>query len=177
MIKEQFQINKSKDYILIDFNPWLNISLNSILQDFFNTLEKSLKEYSFDVSKNIRKYSNSVLSIHKNDVTESVLKGINLILKSSLTEEFNNLNDLLKKLNKRIVIIIDDFDRLQANEIFEILKLIRNTAGFDTFTYVVAYDKEYLVKSLKNNNIPNPEKFTEKIFKRNRTSSSYKYSD
>ncbi|MFL0204838.1 P-loop NTPase fold protein, partial [Tenacibaculum maritimum] len=87
MIKEQFQINKSKDYILIDFNPWLNISLNSILQDFFNTLEKSLKEYSFDVSKNIRKYSNSVLSIHKNDVTESVLKGINLILKSSLTEE------------------------------------------------------------------------------------------
>ncbi|MFL0152537.1 P-loop NTPase fold protein, partial [Tenacibaculum maritimum] len=46
MIKEQFQINKSKDYILIDFNPWLNISLNSILQDFFNTLEKSLKEYS-----------------------------------------------------------------------------------------------------------------------------------
>ncbi|MFL0110955.1 KAP family P-loop NTPase fold protein [Tenacibaculum maritimum] len=166
MIKEQFQINKSKDYILIDFNPWLNISLNSILQDFFNTLEKSLKEYSFDVSKNIRKYSNSVLSIHKNDVTESVLKGINLILKSSLTEEFNNLNDLLKKLNKRIVIIIDDFDRLQANEIFEILKLIRNTAGFDTFTYVVAYDKEYLVKSLKNNNIPNPEKFTEKIFLR-----------
>ncbi|MFL0119784.1 P-loop NTPase fold protein, partial [Tenacibaculum maritimum] len=73
---------------------------------------------------------------------------------------------LLKKLNKRIVIIIDDFDRLQANEIFEILKLIRNTAGFDTFTYVVAYDKEYLVKSLKNNNIPNPEKFTEKIFLR-----------
>ncbi|WP_407267709.1 P-loop NTPase fold protein [Tenacibaculum maritimum] len=88
------------------------------------------------------------------------------MLKSSLTEEFNNLNDLLKKLNKRIVIIIDDFDRLQANEIFEILKLIRNTAGFDTFTYVVAYDKEYLVKSLKNNNIPNPEKFTEKIFLR-----------
>ena len=166
MIKEQFKINKNKDYILIDFNPWLNISLNSILQDFFNTLEKSLKEYSFDVSKNIRKYSNSVLSIHKNDVTESVLKGINLILKSSLTEEFNNLNDLLKKLNKRIVIVIDDFDRLQANEIFEILKLIRNTAGFNTFTYVVAYDKEYLVESLRNYNIPNPEKFTEKIFLR-----------
>lgn len=164
MIKEAFQNEDNGSTIVVDFNPWLNINLDSIIQDYFNTLENELKDYSIDVSKNIKKYANSVLNINKNSLTESILKGTNLVFEASLTDEFKNLNQLLKKLNKRVIVFIDDFDRLQANEIFEILKLIRNTAGFDTFTYVVAYDKSYLINSLKSFNIPNPENFSEKIF-------------
>lgn len=163
-IKEQFNNNYDKNYIVIDFNPWLNISLNSIIQDYFNTIENELKKHSIDISKNIKKYGNTVLNLNKNKLTESILKGSNLLFEKNLTDEFNNLNELLKKLNKRVLVFIDDFDRLQANEIFEILKLIRNTGGFDTFTYIVAYDKKYLIKSLKAHKIPYPNKFSEKIF-------------
>lgn len=164
LIKEKFNKSNSKKNIVVDFNPWLNISIDSIVQDYFNTLEFELKEYSVDISKNIKKYGDSVLNLHNNSFTNSLLKGSNLMFETNLTSEYERLNELLKKLNKRIIIFIDDFDRLQANEIFEILKLIRNTVGFDSFTYIVAYDREYLVKSLEKHNIPNPEKFSEKIF-------------
>lgn len=164
LIKENFKKNSNKNTILIDFNPWLNISLDSIVQDYFNTLESELKEHSVDISKTFRKYGNSVLNLHKNKLTDSLLKGSNLMFDSNLTDEYKQLNELLKNLNKRVLVFIDDFDRLKANEIFEILKLIRNTGGFDTFTYVVAYDKEYLIESLDKYQIPNPKNFSEKIF-------------
>ncbi|PJJ64591.1 KAP-like P-loop domain-containing protein [Chryseobacterium geocarposphaerae] len=44
------------------------------------------------------------------------------------------------------------------------MKLIRNTASFKTFNYVVGYEKNYLIEALKTNQIPNPEKYCDKIF-------------
>jgi hypothetical protein len=162
--KEIGKKNFNDDFVCIDFNPWLNLGVESIIQDFFDTLQTTLKPYSEDVYREIKQYSDSVLSIGNSDFFNSVKNLFGFTFKKNVTSEFLELNKLLKKLDKRIIVFIDDFDRLQANEIFEILKLVRNTAGFDSFVYVVAYDKSYLNTSLKNLNIPNPESFSEKIF-------------
>ncbi|TYA71934.1 KAP family P-loop NTPase fold protein [Seonamhaeicola marinus] len=156
--------NSEKDFIIIDFNPWLNLGVESIIQDFFDTIQQSLRPYSEDVYREIKEYSNSLLNISKSNVADSLKDILGFSLKKNISSDFKSLNSLLKSLNKRIIIFIDDFDRLQSNEIFEILKLIRNTAGFDNFVYVVAFDKTYLNESLKNLNIPNPKSFSEKIF-------------
>lgn len=155
---------KDDKYIIVHFNSWLNISINSIIQDFFNTVQKEVAKYSIDISKEIKTYGNNVLSINKNSVTETLLNTINILPKSSLSENFNNLNELLNKLDKKIIVFFDDLDRLQPNEVFEVLKLIRNTASFDIFNYIVGYDKKYLNEALKQNGIPFPDKYCEKIF-------------
>jgi hypothetical protein len=162
LIEEKFEGDKA--FIIVHFNSWLNISVKSIIQDFFNTVEKEIAPYSFDVSKKIKKYGNTVLSVHKNSTTETILNTINLLPDSSLSDDFENLNKLLNRLNKKIIVFFDDLDRLQPNEVFEVLKLIRNTASFDVFNYIVGYDKKYIHEALKNNQIPNPEKYCEKIF-------------
>lgn len=162
--KEINKKNLNKNFVCIDFNPWLNLGVESIVQDFFDTIQTTLRPYSEDVYREIKQYSDSVLSISKSNVTDTIKSLFGFTFKKNVTSEFLALNKLLKKLDKRIIVFIDDFDRLQSNEIFEILKLIRNTAGFDSFVYVVAYDKSYLNTSLKNLNIPNPENFSEKIF-------------
>lgn len=153
-----------EDYIIVHFNSWLNISINSIIQDFFNTVQKEVSKYSIDVSKEIRVYGNKVLSISKNSTTETLLNAINILPENSMSANFNNLNELLNKLNKRVIVFFDDLDRLQPNEVFEVLKLIRNTASFDIFTYVVGYDKKYLNEALCKNDVPFPDKYCEKIF-------------
>jgi len=162
--KEINKKNLNKDFVCIDFNPWLNFGVESIIQNFFDTIQTILRPYSEDVYREIKQYSDSVLSISKSNLADSVKSLFSFTFKKNVTSDFLELNKLLKKLDKRIIVFIDDFDRLQSNEIFEILKLIRNTAGFDSFVYVVAYDKSYLNTSLKNLNIPNPENFSEKIF-------------
>ncbi len=151
-------------YIIVHFNSWLNISINSIINDFFNTVEKEISIYSLDISKQIKKYGNNVLSINKNSVTETLLNAIKVIPDNSLSEDFNTLNNLLNKLDKKVIVFFDDLDRLQPNEVFEVLKLIRNTASFDVFNYVVGYDKAYLNEALEKYNIPFSNKYYEKIF-------------
>ncbi|PWN58056.1 KAP family P-loop NTPase fold protein [Chryseobacterium viscerum] len=151
-------------YIVVNFNSWLNVSINSIIIDFFDTIEKSISKHSIDVSKEFKKYGNQVLSINKTHITESILNLINLIPDDNLSDSFKKLNTLLNEIDKKIIVFFDDLDRLQPNEVFEVLKLIRNTASFDIFNYVVGYDKEFLIKSLEYNNIPYPEKYCEKIF-------------
>lgn len=151
-------------YIIVHFNSWLNISINSIINDFFNTVEKEISIYSLDISKEIKKYGNNVLSINKNSITETLLNAIKVIPDNSLSEDFNTLNNLLNKLDKKVIVFFDDLDRLQPNEVFEVLKLIRNTASFDVFNYVVGYDKAYLNEALEKYNIPFSNKYYEKIF-------------
>ncbi|KUF41643.1 hypothetical protein AS361_17460 [Myroides marinus] len=151
-------------YIVVHFNSWLNISINSIIHDFFNTVENKISIYSLDISKEIKKYGNNVLSINKNTTTETLLNVIKTIPDNSLSDNFNTLNNLLNKLDKKVIVFFDDLDRLKPNEVFEVLKLIRNTASFDVFNYVVGYDKAYLNEALEKYNIPFSNKYYEKIF-------------
>ncbi|WP_193813344.1 P-loop NTPase fold protein [Kaistella flava (ex Peng et al. 2021)] len=162
LIEESFIDNN--DYIVIKFRSWLNVSIISIFNDFFSTVEKEIKPYSIDIAKEIKSYGKSVLPIYKNSVTEILLNSLNLISDKSVSDDFENLDNLLSKLGKKVVVFLDDLDRLQPNEVFELLKLIRNTASFKTFNYIVGYEKDYLIESLKTNQIPNPKKYCDKIF-------------
>ncbi|WP_185249427.1 P-loop NTPase fold protein [Chryseobacterium bernardetii] len=162
LVEESFTDNN--DYIIIKFRSWLNISVQSIFSDFFSTVENEIKPYSIDIAKQIKKYGKSVLPISKSDTAEFILKSLDLVSDKSVLEEFESVDNLLVALQKKIIIFLDDLDRLQPNEVFEVLKLIRNTASFKTFNYIVGYEKSYIIKALEINKIPNPEKYCDKIF-------------
>lgn len=55
-------------------------------------------------------------------------------------------------------------DRLDKDEIIEIIRLIRNTANFRNTFFIVAYDRNYVVNAIKQHNLHNHEEFLEKIF-------------
>jgi len=76
----------------------------------------------------------------------------------------NELIDNLKHIDKPIFVFIDDIDRLEKDEIFEVLRLVRNTAEFPQVIYIVSYDKHYILSQLKNKGISNGELYLEKIF-------------
>ena len=166
LIKELVKKDKENhnDLIVCDFNPWLNTNTNSIVQDFFDTIESEISKFSMDISKDIHRYGESVSNFDGSGNVKAFLESLNILKKSNLTKDFTELNALIKKLDKKIVVFIDDVDRLQSTEIMDVLKLIRNTAGFDCFIYVVAFDKDYLVESLSSINIPKAVKYSEKIF-------------
>ena len=59
----------------------------------------------------------------------------------------------LQKIDRPIVVFIDDLDRLGGNEIMEVLKLIRNVANFPGLKFVAAYDRAYMVEVIKKQNV------------------------
>ena len=165
LVKEEItQNDENESFIVVDFRPWLNLTVESIVRDFFDTIRLALQPYSQNIGYDIKHYSNSLLNADKSGVLKAISNLLDLSEKQNLTSEFKDINGLLQKLRKRIVVCIDDFDRLQPREIFEFLKLIRSSASFNGFTYLVAFDKSYLIESLDNLGIPKSEYFSEKIF-------------
>ena len=54
----------------------------------------------------------------------------NILDNESLNSIQDNISKSLKKLDERIVIIIDDIDRLSSEEILEVFRIIRGSANF-----------------------------------------------
>ena len=56
--------------------------------------------------------------------------------------EFEELAELLKTMEKRVLIVCDDIDRLDAVELLEFLKVVRLLGRFPNVHYLVAYDAD-----------------------------------
>ncbi len=156
---------EKKDFAeIVEFNPWLCNSPEQVTQDFFATLINELSPKHSTLSRDINKYAKLLNKIAKPSLS---IFGIDLDLTpgdDSLDELKENISKKLAKLPKKVVILIDDTDRLEGNEVFEILRLIRNTADFKNVIYIATYDKEYVTNVLKGNKIKDPSAYLEKIF-------------
>ena len=158
------EIKKAKFAEIVEFNPWLCNSPEQVTQDFFATLINELSPKHSTLSRDINKYAKLLNKMAKASLS---FFGIDLDLTpndDSLNKLKDKISDKLAKLPKKVVILIDDTDRLEGNEVFEILRLIRNTADFKNVIYIATYDKEYVTDVLEANKINDPSAYLEKIF-------------
>lgn len=139
------------DYIItIDFNPWLYAAEKDLVTALFDELSNTLKQYDRSLGKKLIDYS-KLLSAFGTPETKMISSLLGLARKEdgSLKEKKRQITEAIKKIKKRIVIFIDDLDRLEADEILEMLKLIRNISDFPNMYIVAAYDKAYVIKCIE----------------------------
>lgn len=149
---------------IVAFNPWLCNSPEQITKDFFAALREQLSKKYSSLSKSIREYANSVADL---SVQIPFFAGVQAALRNddeSLQEKKEKLSKLFARLPHKVFVFIDDMDRLESEEVFEVLRLIRNTADLSNVVYVVAYDKEYVTRVLEEKKICDPAAYLEKIF-------------
>ena len=65
-----------------------------------------------------------------------------------LEEQKEKMNKLIRGIGKRIVIVIDDIDRLDIEETKLIFKLVKLTANFPNTVFMLAYDRGRVGKRL-----------------------------
>jgi len=61
-----------------------------------------------------------------------------------------NLIGALTVLDHRIIVTIDDIDRLEPAEILEVLRLVRSVGDLPNVLYVLCYDSEILAQGIKH---------------------------
>lgn len=66
----------------------------------------------------------------------------------SLEKLKNDISNELLHLKKKVFVVIDDVDRLDKDEVFEVLRLVRNTAKFCNIIFVVSMDEKYVIEQL-----------------------------
>ena len=72
---------------------------------------------------------------------------------NSLEEQKKKINEHIKDTGKRIVIVIDDIDRLDSDETKLIFKLVRLTASFPYTVFLLAYDRVKVGKRMDERGI------------------------
>lgn len=175
-IENEIKNSEKKDnYRFIHFNPWLLTDIGQVVKLFFDELMKILISISFDAKLKedmIKDFKNFALLILPDDVKVDVglvkigYKPKDVLLpksEKSLKEIKDNINKYLKKLDKKIIIIIDDIDRLTDQETEFIFRLTKGIADFDNLIYILLYDKKIVTKSLEKFKSENGQKYLEKI--------------
>lgn len=69
----------------------------------------------------------------------------------------------LAKLDKRLVVLIDDLDRLQPGEVRDVVRLVKLVGEFPNTTYVLAYDEARVAYALGDGDEATGRRFLEKI--------------
>ncbi len=164
--------NDNTHYCVIKFNPWLFSNqkdlltqLFSYISDAFNysdtagTKEKMAKGISI-AGKAIGLFGHipiPIIGSISKEVSEifkeyaDVLKG-----KNTKTDENKSLMNLKEKINKtlkdskiKLIITIDDFDRLSQEEIRLMFQVVKVLGDFNHTIYLLLFDKDVVVESLK----------------------------
>lgn len=147
-IMQRYLQQARQEVIVMHFNPWLYDKEAQLTKVFFEELRRTLAPYSSKLSKSIDNYADLLLA-----VDSSWLKLAHELLRlsqRSTTEQFDKLSRDIKELGRRVVIFIDDVDRLTREELMELFNLVRNSSNLPCLYFVLAYDKSYVLKTLQS---------------------------
>jgi len=154
--------------IVIRFNPWNYSDQNQLVTQFFRQLSVVLRrpDYASDAKKageRLETYAKffepfalvptvgpiaSILSkVFKN--IGSATKSWGDLKSNDLNAIRAELNELLGKQPHRIIVVIDDIDRLNNTEIRQIFQLIKSLGDFPNTIYLLAFDKNVVINALK----------------------------
>ncbi|WP_170935240.1 KAP family P-loop NTPase fold protein [Bacillus mycoides] len=153
----QQRIKKEKDVITISFNPWYFENEEQLVLQFFNKLVIEIEEnFSGEKSKlisNIKAYSHKItsLTLRMGTVTFSFKDFLNNNSeKTDVNKIKKDIAEQIEGENKKIIVLIDDLDRLDNKDIYSVFKLVKLIADFPSISYVLAFDEEIVTEALSN---------------------------
>lgn len=146
LIRQQLEDEK---YTVVDFHPWKTYSGKAMNQLFFDALKDGLKNtILWGINWQIDRYANALLQLDKTGVGKVIWQFISQ--PDSVEKQKKKLAESMKLLDKNLVVVVDDLDRLAKNEIADVLKLMRDTANFPNLVFLAAYDRAYLNEAIKS---------------------------
>lgn len=159
------QIQMQEYSYIVSFNPWNSKDSTQIIPDFFKAFIDCIEPYYGSIEKPVTKYAKLLSYVeigYLQQLVDSLIE--NFQNSDTYTTQKKAIENILNQMDKPVTVFIDDMDRLEGNELFEVLKLIRNTAKFKNVYYFAAYDKDYVSKQLETIGISDASSYLEKIF-------------
>jgi predicted KAP-like P-loop ATPase len=167
---EHFLREKSIDEqpIFIHFNPWWFSGHEDLTRQFFYELQVTLHGKLKIVGNELRGYlaDFSELVAGAPIPFASAGRPVSTVLRPK-TEDVPDVKgkiaSLLKKQQHQILVIMDDIDRLTAEEIRQIFRLMKAVADFPKVTYLLAFDREIIIRALEAAQEVRGEAYLEKV--------------
>ena len=140
---EYWKKKHKNEMIIYIFNPLRYEDQENLLRKFIEGLIKEIKHNVFvpEIESLISKYA-KLLKSTKASFSFLGIKFGPLFGSESMDDIFNRLEIALSNIDKKIVIVVDDLDRLNFSSIKEVLFVIKKAFTLPNISYVLCYDTE-----------------------------------
>ncbi|ADL58334.1 conserved hypothetical protein [Methanothermobacter marburgensis str. Marburg] len=162
MITEHLEESNKTNLKIIKFNPWLFSGQEALLLNFFEELRNNLGN---EIKEKLDKYLSKLVP---DQIGVQLGLNIKYNIKSSKSSPENlekikdDLDKSVENANIKLVIVIDDIDRLTAEEIRQIFQMIK-IVDLPNTVYISSFDKKTVVKALEKVQEGDGEEYLEKI--------------
>jgi hypothetical protein len=166
------ELAKEPPISVLGFNPWMFSGTEQLVDSFFRELSAQLhlKEGRLDaIASEVEAYGDLLSPIADVATILSALPLAGLLGRArnaasavkrfqerrrlSVTDQHQKLAEKLASLDRPIVVVVDDIDRLSTSEIRDMFKLVRLTASFPNVIYLVAFDRKRVENALTEDGI------------------------
>ena len=164
--------------LIVTFSPWNYSDKDNLISLFFRNLINHLDTPSNNkiktkIGKVLTDYADcldalSVLS-PLGGILVNILKpiiktqGTNLMEVPNLDSTKEKLETILKESNQKIIVVIDDIDRLTNSQIRDIFHLAKQVGNFPNIVYILSMDREIVCRALKEIHNIDGHEYLEKI--------------
>ncbi len=143
-------LDNSTDTVAVEFNPWRFTDEPAMLSGFFRVLAGSIRAKlttkGEDIAGWVEKVGRYASVVDHRFGTAADIAAANA--EAGLEELRARLFDALATADKRIIVLIDDIDRLDKHETQTLFRLIKACADFPNVCYVLAFDDTAVAKAL-----------------------------
>jgi predicted KAP-like P-loop ATPase len=167
------QAPRDEQPLIVPFNPWWFSGHESLVKHFFDQLLASLGSSDIgrdDLLKKIAEFADMVsklptrihipyISIGKVAVEFTPVKpAVKNVVKLKM-----EIAQGLREQPRRILVAVDDIDRLNPEEIRQLFGVIKSIADFPNIIYLLTFDKKVVIAALRESQGISAENYLEKI--------------
>ena len=166
------------DPLIVTFSPWNYSDKDNLTRLFFHSLINRIEgqdkqKDKRELGKKLKKYVNildglALVPVFGNALA-AVLKGfardwVNKLLEvPDLDKAKEDLEAILKEHEQKIIIVIDDIDRLTNSQIRDIFHLAKQVGNFPNIVYILSMDREIVCRALQEIHNIDGHEYLEKI--------------
>ena len=138
------------------FTPWATEGIGGMLSEFYATIASVFPEISGKGKKALAALAKmgtvgfKLIPVAGEAMSEGSALVADRLTESNWQTSFEKVSKQLRKLERRILIVVDDIDRLHSDELVNLLKVVRLLGRFPGVSYLLAYDEGTLFANLRN---------------------------
>lgn len=148
------KIKQDNKFVLCEFKPWQILEPARIAPEFFAEFTKAIRQdskWESQLQKSIARYAQILTEVPQLSGWAQIINTCLLFYsKETVAELRAKVESLLDNQKTYVAVMIDDLDRLNKDELLEIMRLVRASANFKHVLFILVYDKEHFVKELEN---------------------------
>lgn len=157
--------------MVVQFNPWMFSGTEALISPFFLEVAKQLGDgppLLRTIAEKLATYGrllSPVAGVFGMAALVDTVTGVadQLASDPSVLEQRAALRNQLSLLDQRLVVVLDDVDRLRPKEVRDIVRLVRLVGDFPNTLYLLAFDRRRVEECLGEGNHDRGRAYLEKI--------------